>query len=314
MAGRRLAAIAVFLCFCMLLNPCCVSAASTDEAVEPIDVNKECKLDISCCYEETAFSGVSVKLYKVADISADFQYTLSSSFSSYDVVINGIKTNDEWKEICSTLETYIIADGLKEDHSSVTDGFGRVVFEFLETGLYMAMIENAEQDDLKCHFGSSLIALPGLNEGVWQYDVSVKAKPQILPPSTEQEIEYSVIKLWKEDNGGINRPKSIEVEIFREGISFETVTLSEENKWSYSWPAKDDGARWNVIERNVPSGYTMTVVKRDTCFVLTNTIESDSPDTPQTGDSSNVLVYILLMNVSGIVLIIIGKTEKRKRL
>ena len=93
------------------------------------------------------------------------------------------------------------------------------------------------------------------------------------------------------------------------------MILSEENNWSYSWIAKDDGAKWTVIERNAPSGYTATVQKRDNTFILTNTYIPQKPDkphdAPQTGDTSNVMLYVILLIVSGSMLIILGVTGKR---
>ena len=95
-----------------------------------------------------------------------------------------------------------------------------------------------------------------------------------------------------------------------------TMVLSEENHWAYSWSAEDDGAVWSVAEPNVPQGYTVTVAMKGSSFVLTNTRTPDQPDdpgdSPQTGDTNNVLVYILLMAASGTLLILLGITRKRK--
>ena len=95
------------------------------------------------------------------------------------------------------------------------------------------------------------------------------------------------------------------------------MILTEENHWTYSWSAKDDGSRWAVIERNVPQGYTMTVEERSATFVLTNTRIPTDPDNPSvppvTGDTSNVLLHVLLMTVSGSMLIVLGISGKKKR-
>ena len=60
----------------------------------------------------------------------------------------------------------------------------------------------------------------------------------------------------------------------------------------------------------------MTVEERATSFVLTNTwIEEnpDKPNPPQTGDTVNLLLYIILMTVSGVVFVAVGFIGKRKR-
>ena len=186
--------------------------------------------------------------------------------------------------------------------------------------MYLAIVSQAAQDGLRCRFDSALIPLPGLGQdGRWQYQVSVNAKGEVLPPvDPDEEAKFKVLKLWRGDEGRDHRPKSIEVEIFCDGISYQTVILSEENHWSYSWSATDDGSTWTVIERNIPKGYTMTVEERQSTFVLTNTWNPTNPDAPvkppQTGDTSNMLVYVLLMIGSGVVLIVLGITGKKMRL
>jgi hypothetical protein len=186
--------------------------------------------------------------------------------------------------------------------------------------MYLAIVSQVEQDDLHYQFDSALIALPGLGpDGRWQYQVSVNAKGEVLPPvDPDEEVELKVLKLWRGDEDRNDRPKSIEVEIFCDGISHETVILSEENNWAYSWSAKDDGSSWTVVERNVPQGYTMTVEERESTFVLTNTRTPTDPDDPvkppQTGDTSNILLYVLFMIASGSMLIILGVTGKKSRL
>ena len=319
MLKRRIAILACLLCFCVCLLPQFAQAASTTDAVEPIAPEKSCSLTISYRYGETAFSALDVKLYKIADVSADFYYSLTPSFAASGLILNGIQTSGEWNVVRSTLEAYIVANAIRPDAEAVTDQNGQVCFTQLGVGMYFAVVGEAMQDALHCRFDSALVALPGLNpEGYWQYTVEVSAKPEALPPiEPDEKRELKVLKLWKGDEGRNDRPESIEVEIFRDGVSYETVVLSAETNWCYSWSVPDDGATWIVSERNVPDGYTMTVERREDTFLLTNTWTPDDPDTPvkppQTGDTGNVLVYILLMGLSGSMLIGLGIAGKRKR-
>ena len=127
------------------------------------------------------------------------------------------------------------------------------------------------------------------------------------------------------------------IEIFKDGVSYETVVLSEENNWSFSWAVKDDGAEWMVAERNVPAGYAVTVDEHGGAFVLTNTWIPEEPpveepsekppetedvtpgetpkdemtDVPETGDSPHIMLFTVLMYASGMLLIILGVTGKR---
>lgn len=318
MAKRRMGIIAFILCICLYLIPCQVQAALTSDAKEPISTNENCSLTISYCSGGIAFSELPVNLYKIADVSADYQYTLTSSFEKSNLILNGIQTVGEWNVIRSTLETYILANDITAGFNAKTDFEGKASFDALKPGLYFAITERIIQDETTYVFDSALIALPGLGaDGLWQYQVDVTSKSEIIPPSRDdEEIELKVLKLWKGDGGNSARPATIEIEIFRNGTSYQTATLSENNHWTYTWSAKDDGSDWKVVERNIPTGYTMTIEERETSFVLTNTLNRDvpdNPDSPQTGDTSNILLWVILMIVSGSMLIILGITGKRNR-
>lgn len=320
MIHRKVGIVVFLLCLCFHLMPYQVMAASTSDAVEPIIPEKECSLTVSYCCDETAFSGIQVKLYRIAEVSADFRYTLAQSFAASGLILNGIRTAGEWNIVRSTLEAHILAYNIAPEFTSVTNEDGQVSFESLKTGMYLAIVNQVEQDDLHYRFDSALIALPGIEQdGRWQYQVSVNAKGEVLPPvDPDEEVELKVLKLWRGDEGRNDRPKSVEVEIFCDGSSYKTVILSEENHWAYSWSAMDDGSNWTVVERNVPKGYTMTVEERGSTFVLTNTWIPTNPDAPvkppQTGDTSNIMLYVLLMIGSGSMLIILGITGKKMRL
>lgn len=320
MINRKIGILFILLCLCFHLMPCQVMAESASDAVEPIIPENECSLTVSYCCGETAFSGIQVKLYRIAEVSADFRYTLAQSFAASGLILDGIRTTGEWDVVRSTLEAHILAYNIAPEFTSVTNEDGQVSFESLKTGMYLAIVNQVEQDDLHYRFDSALIALPGLgSDGRWQYQVSVNAKGEVLPPvDPDENVELKVLKLWRGDENRNVRPESIEVEIFCNGISYETVILSEENHWAYTWFAKDDGSTWTVIERNVPQGYTMTVEERQSTFVLTNTWTPTYPDDPgkppQTGDISNIMLYVLLMIGSGSMLIILGITGKKSRL
>ena len=316
MVKRRFGLVTLLLCFCFCIVPFHAQAASTADAKEAISPQQDCTLTISYGYDGTAYEGYDVQLYKVAEVAADGQYTLTEAFAGTGLSLNGIQTQGEWNLIRSTLEAYILAARMAPILTGVTDASGQAVFQELKPGLYLASPLSVIEDDVTCFFDSALVALPGLGvDGLWQYQVAVAAKPQVLPPiGPDEEITLSVLKLWKGDAGQNIRPITIEVEIFRDGHSYETVILSAQNNWSYSWTVPADGASWKVIERKVPAGYTMTVESRETTFIITNVWQDPSnPPPPQTGDTSNVLLYTILMYASGTMLIILGIAGKRKR-
>lgn len=318
MAKRRMAIIAMIICLCLQLMPFCAFAATTADAKEPINSNKDCSLIISYRYNDLVFKDLLVMLYKVADVSADFQYTLTGEFLEQDIILNGIKSNSEWNVVGSTLEANIIANNITADYVLNTDANGNISLKSLTPGLYFALTNTVKQGEVTCCFNSTLIALPSLTTtGSWQYDVAVTPKYEIIPnKDNEKVISYNVIKLWKGDEGKNIRPKNIEVEIFKDGKTHKNVILSNENNWSYNWTVKNDGSKWMVSEKSEFDQYTKSVAINDTTFVLTNTYKStttNSPsDPPQTGDTSNIMLYVIIMIIAGITMIITGSLGKSK--
>lgn len=316
MKNRKIGIVVFLICLFLQLMPWQVMAASTSDAVEPIIPERECTLTVSYCYGEKAFSGVEVKLYKIATVSSDFQYTLTQPFEASGLILNGIRTAGEWNVVRSTLETHILANSISPEFTAITDGEGKASFTALTTGMYFATVGEIEQNNVHYLFDSALIAVPGLGtDGRWQYQVSVNAKGEALPPiDPDEEIELKVLKLWRNDENQADRPKSIEVEIFCNGTLYKTVTLSDENHWAHSWSVNDDGSRWMVIERNIPEGYTLSVEERQSTFILTNSWTPTDPNMPpETGDTLNLLLYLLIMAGSGAMLIVLSLTGKKAR-
>lgn len=317
MAKRRMAITAMLLCLCLFLMPCQASAVSVSDAKEPISVEEVCMLNLSYACNGEVISDAPVTLFRVADISASAQYSLTSTFAASGLNLNGIRSSGEWDVIRATLESYILANAMTADLSAATDQDGCAQFASLKPGLYLLSAVRVTQNGWSYSFDSALIALPGLSEdGLWQYQSTVSPKSVATPPSEpEKEIQYKLLKLWNDESSRTERPQRIDVEIFRNGVSYQIVSLSEDEHWSYTWTAKDDGADWMVVERNIPSGYSVTVEERPAAFIMTNTSLPDDPlpDSPKTGDSSHILLYTVLMYGSGVVLILLGIAGKKKQ-
>ena len=261
MAQRRTGIIAFVFCICLWLLPLSVLAASTTSAVEPIDTQAECKLNVLCiCYGDP-YQEAPVKIYKIASVSSDFQYTLTEDFALTNLEVNGIKSDSEWRVIRSTIENYIASKNITHLSVSDTDSTGKATFVNLTPGLYLVTVGRAPYG-IDCEFDSALVFLPHLSgEGLWEYEVTTSPKYEILPPITpDSKTEYKVLKLWKGDDEK-DRPESVKVEIFKNGTSYKTVTLSAENNWSYTWSTKEYGVKWTVTEKDIPIEYVMILSK-----------------------------------------------------
>ena len=303
--------LCVVICFCICLMPCTAYAASTADANEPIITSAECSLTLNYVHGENTFPDIPVQLYCISTASSDFQYTLTEAFRSSGLIVNGVSSTSEWNAMRTTLESFIVSNKLIPDQTEITNNLGFIEFNGLVPGLYFVMPVQFSEDGVYYYFDSALVAVPTLNkEGVWEYDVTATPKPSIDIPTGDEE-EYKVVKLWRDNGNSENRPTSIVVDIICNGKIVESVTLSGDNNWSYSWTAADNGDVWQVTEQTIPEGYIMTVEEHSTSFTIINTVPG-TPDPPQTGDSSNIGLHIMLMCISGLMLVILGATAKRK--
>lgn len=282
---------------------------STADAKEAIDPTRTCSLKLTYRLDGKALEGMEIALYRVANVSADFQYRLTGAFSDYSVEVNGVQSQSEWKEITDTLEAYILADKPAPNDTKTTDSSGIVQYAGLAVGLYLVRWTGNETVDQVYGFAPFLVSVPGLGEdGKWIYDVDALPKPGLMPePETDK---LTLVKLWRDGSQSNKRPKSVAVDIFRNGQLYKTVELTAAGNWTYTWET-DGTYTWTAVERNVPDGYTVTVQSKDgNTIQITNTLP-DNPPPPYTGDSTNTYVRMMLTALSGIILIVLG-VHRRK--
>ena len=291
-----------FILAVIFVSALCPISASA----ESIDKTAEASLSLSYEKEGQTFSELNISIYRVAEVYQYDMYKLTGAFESYPVNIYGIKSQEQWQNVADTLDSYIIRDKLSPDREGVTDEAGQILFEGLETGLYLVCEVTAENDSGRYVFNKFMVYLPTpAGNGSYNYNVTAKPKCINYVPKTE----YRVTKLWQDAENRSERPENITVDIFRDGEIYETQTLSEANNWSYAWHvSEDDGGRWTVAERDVPDSYNVTVIENGASFSIINTHNSstDTPDSPETGDTANPMLWILLMCLSGTAMIILS--------
>ena len=106
------------------------------------------------------------------------------------------------------------------------------------------------------------------SNGTYNYEAKVSVKPsmEVIPHEPETKT-YSVKKVFINDEG-YPRPDGIQVEIIRGTAVWQTITLSADNNWTYSW---EGGVDDTFEVREVDSLYYECVLAGDTTnFVLNN--------------------------------------------
>ncbi len=162
---------------------------------------------------------------------------------------------------------------------------------------------------------------------------NVPVPPPYIPPYIDGTVSVNVEKVWVGDDAE-SRPESITAELMRNGESAGTVTLSEGNGWKHTWFGLNDIYIWTVKEVNVPEGYTSEAVQNGLKFIITNSYEQETPEeelplpgpeepekpeapqenveleeldvsltnVPETSDSSNMMLWMLIAMLSASVL------------
>lgn len=298
--------VCALFCISVIFAP--VSAFAAEE---------KCSLALTYSKEHEIFSDVEIKIYRIAGKDLE----MLPSYSVYPVELGNVSTQAEWNDIATTLRGFIESDDLEPYAVQTTNESGVVVFTDLEVGLYLVSEVTVEKEDKLYSFSNFMINLPAYEDGAELYDVSAKPKPAVSEVE-KGEKTYTVLKLWK-DQGTDVRPTEISVDILKNGTVEETVTLNSENNWSYTFKSKDHDSRWTVVEKNVPTGYSVTVSEKGTTFVVVNTYFSDgdneqvSPhegnsNAPQTGETLPLKLFIIIFCISGMIVLVFGIGVRRK--
>lgn len=157
----------------------------------------------------------------------------------------------------------------------------------------------------------------------------------------EETRSIPVTKVWEDsDNASGNRPESIEVQLFSNGVAYgDPVELSDENEWTYTWEnlSVTDTCVYTVSEVRVPEPYTSEMTgSADEGFIITNTIAEEEPtpapeepETPgpsdkpedkttdskevKTGDEQPLLPFALLAACALVTMVVVIVVRKKQR-
>ncbi len=161
-------------------------------------------------------------------------------------------------------------------------------------------------------------------------------------PQPENKIDVTAEKVWKLDDGG-SAVDHVTVMLRQNGKEYDTVELSEQNDWQYTWHGLSDRYLWTVEEVNVPSGFTVTIeqdahhftiinddvakssentdTSKDDDLQTGNTSKDDDLQTDnmskdhdtQTGSTSNLLLWASLLTLSGTGVIAVSTIRKKRK-
>lgn len=254
-------------------------------AAGSIHLNQPVSLTLSYQENGVPLVGAAFSAYQIATVDEVGELTTTEPFQVFHVDIRG-KNDAAWHLLASTLEGYILRDNVTPTAQGVTDENGQLTWpaegKVLPQGLYLVLGERHTQDGYIYDPTPFLVLLPSVDKerNDYLYDVTADVKHQSEKiPDTPTTVTRKAQKVWKDDGHENERPQEVVAQLLKNGEIYDTVTLSAENNWRYTWTGLDSAAKWNVTEREL-SHYTVTVAQESTTFVLTNTYQGSTPSTP----------------------------------
>lgn len=256
--------IQLFLCIVLLIHMVSmlpITAAAADLC--DFEPEHECSISLTLAEgkdKENVVAGAQVTVYHVADISVsddNFAYIYSELFTDCGLNLEDYRN----QRFAEQLYAYV-SDHKISGTAMTSDNAGRIVFTGLRTGMYLV----AETKTVTGYaaFEPFISCVPVADETTWSYDVD--ASPKI---DVQRTVSVTVSKVW--NDGGKNRPGSIGVQLLNNNEVYDTVRLSEQDKWEHTWSDLPYSENWTVKEINVPQGYVATYYQNGLTFTINNT-------------------------------------------
>lgn len=257
-----------------------------------VDFNKKGKLNITLTDKEEnkAIEGAELTLYKIANVS-EKDYHLFYEYVdkiTCNAILDNLESSTLTNEINSCLNDDIIVT------KKITNKDGGVSFDNLELGLYL--IKQTNKVKGYSTINSYLITIPKVVDNKFTYEISSKPKTDIL-----RLININVKKIWNtplsNKNDKENLPQYIEVGLYKSHELISKIKLNKDNNWSYTWEDLEKNDNYDILEINVPKGYTATYERIDNTVVITNT-----KTLVQTGNNNYLALIIGLFGIAFIML------------
>ncbi len=217
------------------------------------------------------FEDVQFDLYRIGNVADNGKASLVDELSDYNVNLYD-------KNAAYTLSLYLRRDAVAPMKTMFTDGKGDAFFDGLDKGVYLILGTDVISGDVKYSFLPVMLALPMKENNQYVYDVNVNSKYETKPVD-DQPIDLSVIKVWKVDSSYYSYP-SVTVQLLRDYEIYDTVTLSKENNWKYTWKDLDSRYNWSVAEVKPNAECVVDIGRDDNLFTITNTLILPEVSTP----------------------------------
>lgn len=252
-----------------------------------IDFNKKGSISITVKETTTPIKDTEITIYQVATATS-INNTLAFVYDENIKDCKGDLSDLENESLVTEIDK-CISNTILPKQTKLTNEEGLVKFDNLELGLYL--IKQTNKVEGYSTISPFLVTIPKEENNKWIYDINSSPKTDII-----KLIDISVEKKW--DNIINDIPKEVTIELLKDNKVLDTVTLNNENNWTYTWNEIEKSDEYSVKEINIPDGYTATYRQEENKFIVTNT-----KALVQTGQN---IFIIELLTITGLIFIVIG--------
>ena len=272
----------------LFMSTVCLVAVFSQQCFA-LNVTEDLKFTITYKHGSEPISDVHFDIFYIAEPDGKSGFTMTDDFKNYPIN-QDFSDSSKWKAAAETLAGYSERDDLTPYDSGETNDFGTLTFpnkkDALKAGIYLVVCNSFVKDGYAYTTEPFLVRLPGKDASGSGSVNHVNAEPKYsredIPPSPSDEtVDRKVIKIWRDDEKAL-RPKSVEIELLKDGVIYNTVTLNSENNWRHEWKKlpkfNADGTKivWRVTEKKV-SDYTVETEQDGITFTVTNTFSPENP-------------------------------------
>lgn len=263
---------------------------------------------------------VSFSIYYVAEKSGD-DFVPAPAYERYEVSFYA-STTSEWRALAATLAIYTQRDSISETAVGKTAQDGALIFTGLKDGMYLIVGESYTRSGYIYTPVPYLIVLEGGLPNASEVKYEQEKEGDAAAP---EYVNLSVKKIWKDSSNKTKRPKTVVIQLMQDGKVYDTVTLSAETQWKYTWKQLDNQYNWTVAEQEVPRGYTVAIERDGEQYIVTNSLKKNqaistlkaTPTTkpavssavsktpPKTGDNTHTERYIMLWTGSLLLMLVL---------
>ncbi|WP_028518498.1 Cna B-type domain-containing protein [Ruminococcus flavefaciens] len=222
-------------------------------------------IQLICRKDDVILTGMKWRIYKVGERSGS-GIALTGAFAGYPIDTSNI-TEENVEQIAKTIASYAVVDELTPVGEGETDKNGELVFSSLSKGVYLA-VGKTLQVDKTFYVPSTLLLETNDSDVVFSYDAYPKFAYITLSNTVDS---YTVKKVWINDTpDSIAHPTYVTVDLYCNDKIFDTVTLNEENNWEYRWNDLAPVNDWYVVERYIPTNYTVIIDFNSNQYLIKN--------------------------------------------